>query len=47
VPLSKLIKPHELDRGDSQTVVFHVPGTVYYVCTFHPSLMAGQITIVR
>jgi plastocyanin len=47
VPLSKLIKPHELAHGASQTVVFHAPGTVYYFCTFHPTLMAGRITVVR
>lgn len=47
VPLSKLIKPHELDPGDTQTVVFHKPGTVYYFCTFHPTLMAGRITVLR
>lgn len=45
-PLSKLIKPHELDHGDTQTVVFHRPGTVYYFCTFHPTLMSGRITVV-
>jgi plastocyanin len=47
VPLGKLIKPHELDRGASQTVVFHAPGTVYYFCTFHPTLMAGRVQVVR
>jgi plastocyanin len=46
-PLSRLIKPHELAPGATQTVVFHRPGTVYYFCTFHPSLMAGVVTVVR
>ena len=45
-PLSRLIKPHELVPGATQTVVFRHPGTVYYFCTFHPTLMAGQITVV-
>ena len=46
-PLARLIKPHELVPGAAQTVVFHRPGTVYYFCTFHPTLMAGRITVVR
>jgi plastocyanin len=46
VPLSRLIKPHELDHGDTQTVVFRKPGVVYYFCTFHPTLMTGRITVV-
>jgi plastocyanin len=45
-PLSRLIKPHELLPGATQTVIFHHPGTVYYFCTFHPTLMAGQITVI-
>jgi plastocyanin len=47
VPSSRLIKPHQLDPGDAQTVVFRRPGTVSYFCTFHPTLMAGQISVVR
>jgi plastocyanin len=45
-PLSRLIKPHELVPGATQTVVFHRAGTVYYFCTFHPTLMAGQISVL-
>ena len=47
VPLSRLIKPHQLDPGDTQTIVFRHPGTVYYFCTFHPTLMSGQISVLR
>jgi plastocyanin len=46
-PLSRLIKPHELVPGASQTVVFRRTGTVYYFCTFHPTLMAGEVVVVR
>jgi plastocyanin len=46
VPLSRLIKPHELAHGATQTVVFRKPGVVSYFCTFHPTLMAGRITVV-
>ncbi|MDX6516205.1 MAG: hypothetical protein QOH73_1871 [Gaiellaceae bacterium] len=45
-PLSRLIRPHELVPGATQTVVFRRPGTVYYFCTFHPSLMAGEIVVI-
>ena len=44
---SKLIHPHELRHGQSQTVRFAKAGTVYYVCTFHPALMKGRIVVVR
>lgn len=44
---SKLIHPHELKHGQSQTVRFTKAGTVYYLCTFHPALMKGRIVIVR
>jgi plastocyanin len=43
--LSHIIKPHPLARGKSQTVTFGRAGTVYYLCTFHPSLMRGVITV--
>jgi plastocyanin len=42
-----LIKPHELVPGATQTVVFRTPGTVSYFCTFHPTLMAGEVVVVR
>ena len=42
---SKLIVPRPLSRGDAQTVRFAKPGTVYYLCTFHPSLMRGTIVV--
>jgi plastocyanin len=44
---SKLIKPHPLSHGQVQTVSFHHIGLVYYLCTFHPTLMRGRITVVR
>ena len=44
---SRLIKPRPLDPGQSQEVVFHTPGTVTYLCTFHPTLMAGRIVVTR
>jgi plastocyanin len=44
---SRLIKPRPLGHGKSQTVVFRRAGTVYYVCTFHPNLMRGAITVRR
>jgi plastocyanin len=43
--LSRLIKPHPLAKGKSQTVTFRRAGTVYYVCTFHPTMMRGVITV--
>ncbi len=44
--LSTLIKPRQLDTGDTQTVVFKKPGLVRYICTFHPTLMRGQVKVV-
>ena len=44
---SKLIKPRPLAHGQSQTVRFSRVGTVYYLCTFHPTLMRGRIIVVR
>src|SRR4051812_14071432 len=35
---SKLIKPRPLAHGEVQVVRFTKPGTVPYLCTFHPSL---------
>jgi plastocyanin len=45
-PLSRLIQPHELVPGATQTVVFHTRGTIFYFCTFHPTLMTGEIVVV-
>jgi plastocyanin len=44
---SKLIKPRALEHGQSQTVAFARSGIVHYLCTFHPTLMRGTITVVR
>ena len=44
---SRLIRPRPLGHGQSQTVTFAEPGVVHYVCTFHPTLMRGTITVVR
>ena len=44
---SRLIKPRPLATGQTQRVTFRVPGTVTYLCTFHPTLMAGRITVVE
>lgn len=44
---ARVIRPHELQHGQSQTVRFTKQGTVYYVCTFHPALMKGRIMVVR
>jgi plastocyanin len=43
--LSRIIKPHPLAKGQSQTVTFRRAGTVSYLCTFHPGLMRGVITV--
>jgi plastocyanin len=43
---SRTIKPRPLKPGQSQAVRLKRPGTVYYVCTFHPTLMRG-IVVVR
>lgn len=42
---SRLIRPRPLDTGDTQRVVFRRPGTVRYLCTFHPTLMSGRIVV--
>lgn len=42
---SRIIKPRPLEHGQSQTVRFTRRGTVYYVCTFHPTLMRGRIVV--
>ena len=43
--LSRLIKPHELKPGAHQTISLAKPGVVYYLCTFHPTLMRGKIIV--
>jgi plastocyanin len=43
---SRLIHPRPLAHGQSQTVVFTKPGLVRYLCTFHPTLMRGEIRVV-
>jgi plastocyanin len=42
---SRIIKPRPLAHGRSQTVRFKSRGTVYYLCTFHPSLMRGVVVV--
>jgi plastocyanin len=44
---SRLIHPRPLRHGQTQAVTLRKPGTVYYLCTFHPQLMRGVITVVR
>ena len=43
---SRLIKPRPLAHGQAQTVRFARPGRVLYLCTFHPTLMKGRITVI-
>lgn len=42
---STIIRPRPLKRGQSQTVRLRERGTVYYICTFHPDLMRGVVTV--
>jgi plastocyanin len=44
---STLIRPRPLAHGQVQVVTFRRPGTVRYLCTFHPTLMKGTIRVVR
>ena len=44
---SNLIKPHPLTHGQTQIIHLTHVGVVYYLCTFHPTLMRGRITVVR
>jgi plastocyanin len=44
---SRLIKPRPLSHGQVQTVRFKKAGRIRYLCTFHPTLMKGRITVVR
>lgn len=42
---STVIKPRPLKHGASQTVRFKKAGTIYYLCTFHPTLMRGVVVV--
>ncbi len=42
---ARAIKPRPLAHGQSQVVSFARPGLVYYLCTFHPTLMRGRIVV--
>ncbi len=42
---SAVIQPRPLEHGRSQTVTFARTGVVHYLCTFHPTLMRGTITV--
>lgn len=44
---SRLIRPRPLGHGQVQVVRFAKPGTVHYLCTFHPTLMRGTIVVGR
>ena len=44
---SRLIKPRPLAHGQVQTVSFKRAGKIFYLCTFHPTLMRGRIIVVR
>jgi plastocyanin len=44
---SKLIRPRPLAHGQQQSLRFSHSGTVHYLCTFHPTLMKGTITVAR
>jgi plastocyanin len=45
--LSTLIRPQNLDPRQTQVVSFAKPGTVFYLCTFHPTLMKGRIVVTK
>lgn len=42
---SRIIRPRPLAHGQSQTVRFTRKGTVYYLCTLHPTMMRGEIVV--
>lgn len=43
--VSRRIVPRPIAPGASQRVSLDTPGTVRYLCTFHPTLMEGTITV--
>jgi plastocyanin len=43
---SRLIKPRPLGHGQTQVVRFARAGRVFYLCTFHPTLMKGRIVVL-
>lgn len=42
---STLIKPRPIAPQETQVVTFATPGTVDYICTYHPTLMRGTIIV--
>jgi plastocyanin len=44
---SRVIKPRPLDAGQRQRVTFSRPGFYRYLCTFHPTLMKGTVTVTK
>ncbi len=44
---SALITPRPIAPQESQVVVFDAPGTINYICTYHPTLMTGTITVSK
>jgi plastocyanin len=42
---SRLIHPRPLRRGQAQVVRVLQRGTIRYLCTFHPTLMRGVISV--
>ncbi len=42
---STRIKPRPIAPQETQVVAFDTPGTVDYICTYHPTLMSGKIIV--